>query len=140
MNDAFWAAVHTGDNAPIPILFGIDAVHGHNNVKGATIFPHNIGLGAADDADLVAEMARVTAREILASGVEWNFAPTLAVVQNPHWGRTYESFGSDPARAARLGEAYVRALQAEGVMGCIKHWVGDGGTLHGMDQGETTLD
>jgi beta-glucosidase len=140
MNDAFWSALNDGENAlQIPILFGIDAVHGHNNIRGATIFPHNIGLGAADDPELVAEMARVTAREILASGVEWNFAPTLAVVQNPHWGRTYESFGSDPGRAGRLGEAYVRALQGEGVMGCIKHWVGDGGTLYGMDQGETTL-
>ena len=140
MNESFWSALHDGEDAlQIPILFGIDAVHGHNNVRGATIFPHNIGLGAADDADLVAEMARATAREILASGVEWNFAPTLAVVQNPQWGRTYESFGSDPDRAGRLGEAYVRALQAEGVMGCIQHWVGDGGTLYGMDQGETTL-
>ena len=140
MNDSFWAALTEGDNAPIPILFGIDAVHGHNNIRGATIFPHNIGLGAADNTELVGEMAKVTAREILASGVEWNFAPTLAVVQNPHWGRTYESFGNNPERAGRLGEAYVRALQAEGVMGCIKHWVGDGGTLHGMDQGETQLD
>ncbi len=140
MNDAFWSALHDGERAlKIPILFGIDAVHGHNNVRGATIFPHNIGLGAGDNPKLVAEAARVTAREILASGIEWNFAPTLAVVQNPHWGRTYESFGSDSERAGRLGEAYVSALQAEGVMGCVKHWVGDGGTLHGMDQGETTL-
>ena len=140
MNDAFWSAMTEGPDAlGIPILFGIDAVHGHNNVRGATIFPHNIGLGAADNPGLVAQMARVTAEEILASGVDWNFAPTLAVAQNPHWGRTYESFGSSPERAARLGEAYVRALQAEGVMGCVKHWVGDGGTLYGMDQGETTL-
>ena len=140
MNDAFWSAMTEGADAlGIPILFGIDAVHGHNNVRGATIFPHNIGLGAAGNASLVAQMAKITAKEILASGVEWNFAPTLAVAQNPHWGRTYESFGSSPDRAARLGEAYVRALQAEGVVGCVKHWVGDGGTLYGMDQGETTL-
>ena len=140
MNDAFWSAMKDGPDAlGIPILFGIDAVHGHNNVRGATIFPHNIGLGAADNPELVGQMARVTAREILASGVDWNFAPTLAVVQNPHWGRTYESFGSSPERAARLGEAYVRGLQGEGVIGCAKHWVGDGGTLYGMDQGETTL-
>ncbi len=140
MNDAYWAAMMEGDDAPgVPILFGIDAVHGHNNVRGATIFPHNIGFGAADSEELVASMARVTAREILASGVEWNFAPTLAVVQNCQWGRTYESYGDSPERAARFGEAYVRALQAEGVMGCAKHWVGDGGTLHGIDQGETRL-
>ena len=140
MADAFWSAMNEGPDAlGIPILFGIDAVHGHNNVCGATIFPHNIGLGATDNPGLVAQMAQVTGREILASGVDWNFAPTLAVVQNPHWGRTYESFGSSPERSARLGEAYVKALQAEGVMGCVKHWVGDGGTLYGIDQGETTL-
>ena len=140
MNDAFWqAAVGDGDSPGIPILFGSDAVHGHNNVAGATIFPHNIGLGAAGDAQLVAEAGRVTAREVLASGIEWNFAPMLAVVQDCRWGRTYESFGSDPRRVGTFGRRYVDALQREGVMGCAKHWVGDGGTGHGMDQGETTL-
>ena len=141
MNDRFWqAAVADEDSLGVPILFGVDAVHGHNNVQGATIFPHNIGLGAADDAQLVADIARATAREILATGLEWNFAPVLAVAENCHWGRTYESFGSDPQRVAKLGRRYVEALQEEGVMGCVKHWVGDGGTKHGMDQGETTLD
>ena len=140
MNDQFWqAAVADEDSPGIPILFGVDAVHGHNNVRGATIFPHNIGLGAANDAQLVADIARATAREILATGLEWNFAPVLAVVGNCQWGRTYESFGSDPQRVAELGLHYVKALQEEGVMGCVKHWVGDGGTKHGMDQGETTL-
>lgn len=141
MNDEFWqAAVGDADSPGIPILFGIDAVHGHNNVKGATIFPHNIGFGAAGDVGLVKKMAEVTAREILASGLEWNFAPTLAVAQNCQWGRTYESYGDDPALVAKIGEAYVRGLQEEGVVGCVKHWVGDGGTTHGIDQGETTLD
>lgn len=140
MNDGFWqAAMQSGEAAGIPILFGVDAVHGHGNLRGATIFPHSIGLGAANDPELVARIARVTAREILASGLDWNFEPTLAVVQNCQWGRTYESFGSDPERVARLAEAYVRALQDEGVMACAKHWVGDGGTLHGIDQGETRL-
>ena len=140
MNDAYWqAAVGDADSLGIPILFGIDAVHGHGNVRGATVFPHNIGLGAAGSPELVAEIAKVTAREILASGLEWNFAPTMAVVQNCQWGRTFESFGSDPERNGVLGEAYVRALQAEGVMACNKHWVGDGATLHGIDQGETRL-
>ena len=141
MNDAFWqVAVADDDSLGIPILFGIDAVHGHNNVRGATIFPHNIGLGAAGDAQLIAAIARVTAKEILASGLEWNFAPVLAVVQNCRWGRTYESFGNDPQRSAEFGRRYVEALQEEGVIGCVKHWVGDGGTRHGIDQGETTLD
>ena len=140
MNDEYWQAMMVGEGAPgVPLLFGIDAVHGHNNVAGATIFPHNIGLGAADCTDLMGRIAAVTAQEILATGVEWNFAPTLAVAGNPQWGRTYESFGSCPQRAARLGEAYIKALQGEGVIGCVKHWAGDGGTRHGIDQGETAL-
>ena len=141
MNDEYWhALVEQDGSVGIPMLFGVDAVHGHNNVAGATLFPHNIGLGAANDPELMAQIGKITAKEILASGLEWNFAPTLAVAQDCHWGRTYESFGSNVKRVAELGEAYVRALQAEGVMGCVKHWVGDGGTEHGIDQGETTLD
>lgn len=140
MNDAYWqAAVGDEDSPGVPVLTGVDAVHGHGNLKGATVFPHNIGLGAAGDPELVGEIARATAREVLASGLEWNFAPALSVVQNCKWGRSYESFGSDPELVAVLGASYVRALQAEGVMGCVKHWVGDGGTWQGMDQGETTL-
>lgn len=140
MNDAFWQAAVGDDDSPgIPILFGCDAVHGNNNVGGATIFPHNIGLGAARDVELVAEAARVTAREMLASGLDWNFAPMLAVVQDCRWGRTYESYGNDPRRAGRFGRRYVEALQDEGIVACVKHWVGDGGTGHGIDQGETTL-
>ena len=140
MNDAFWqAAVGDDDSLGIPILFGCDAVHGNNNVAGATILPHNIGLGAAGDAELVAEAARVTAREMLASGLDWNFAPMLAVVQDCRWGRTYESYGNDPWRAGQFGRRYVEALQGEGIVACVKHWVGDGGTGHGIDQGETTL-
>ncbi len=140
MNDAFWqAAVADGDSPGIPILVGVDAVHGHGNMKGATVFPHNIGLGAAGDPQLVAEIARATAREMLVSGLEWNFAPALSVVKNCKWGRSFESFGSNPELAGELGAHYVEALQAEGVMGCVKHWVGDGGTWQGMDQGETTL-
>ena len=140
LNDAYWqAAVGDTDSFGIPILFGIDAVHGHGNVLGATVFPHNIGLGAAGSPELVGRIARITAREILTSGLDWNFAPTMAVVQNPQWGRTFESFGQNSARNGALGEAYVRALQDEGVMACTKHWVGDGATLHGVDQGEARL-
>lgn len=141
MNDAYWqACMEAEGGVGVPILFAVDAVHGHNNLKGATIYPHNLGLGAADDSELVAKIAEQTAKEILATGLEWNFAPTLAVVQDVRWGRTYESFGSDPQRAARYGEAYVKACQAEGVLACVKHWVGDGATHHGIDQGDTRLD
>ncbi len=145
MNDAYWAASmeEDGEHLAIPILYGVDAIHGNNNVLGATIFPHNIGLGAAGDPELLERVAAVTAREILATGVEWTFAPTLAVVQDPRWGRTYESWGEDPELVARLAPAFVRGLQQElgpdGVVACVKHWVGDGGTTGGVDQGETTL-
>lgn len=141
MADAFWAASMAIDDRPaIPLVFGVDAVHGHNNVKDAVIFPHNLGLGAANDVRIVENAARVTAREVIATGLDWNFAPTLAVVQDCRWGRSYESFGADPDRVAKFGEAYVRVLQAEGLMACAKHWVGDGATEDGIDQGDTKLD
>ena len=145
MNDAFWAAsVEDGeDRVPIPLLYGVDAVHGHNNVLGAVLFPHNIGLGAANDPDLIRRVAEITAREVLATGVEWTFAPTLAVVRNVHWGRTYESYSEDPEIVSRYAGAFVRGLQSDlgrdAVVACAKHWVGDGGTTHGIDQGETDI-
>jgi beta-glucosidase len=144
MNDAYWAAsVEEGEGLlPIPILYGVDAVHGHNNVQGATMFPHNIGLGAANDVDLIRRIAAATAREILATGVEWTFAPTLAVVRNDHWGRTYESYSEDPEIVTRYAAAFVEGLQGDlgddSVIACAKHYVGDGGTTRGVDQGETT--
>ena len=143
MNDEYWEATMGDGGFGIPILFGVDAVHGHNNLKNATIFPHNIGWGAARDPELMRRYSEVTAKEILASGIEWNFAPTLAVVQDPKWGRTYEGFGNDPVLCGEYGKAYVEGHQgstpADGVIACVKHWVGDGGTLHGIDQGETSL-
>lgn len=145
MNDSYWAA-SMEDNAghvAIPILYGIDAIHGNNNVSGATIFPHNIGLGAANDPELVERIARVTAREILATGVEWTFAPTLAVARNSQWGRTYESYSEDPAIVCAYSGKFVQGLQGDlgtdSVIACAKHWVGDGGTAHGMDQADTRL-
>ena len=143
MNDAYWQASMASDGGrlPIPLLYGVDAVHGHANVLGATVFPHNIGLGATGDPALLERIARATAREILATGVDWTFAPTLAVAQDPRWGRTYESYSDDPALVARLGAAFVRGLQAElgpdGVVACAKHFLGDGGTTDGVDQGNT---
>ncbi len=130
----------------IPLLYGIDAVHGHNNVDGAVIFPHNIGLGATHNADLVEQAARVTAEEIAGTGINWGFAPCLAVAQDARWGRTYESFSDSPELAGELGAAAVRGLQGQGfaspaaILACPKHFVGDGGTQGGKDQGNTVMD
>lgn len=127
----------------IPVLCAAQAVHGNNNVRGATIFPHNIGLGAAHDTGLIKRIAAVTARETLAAGVEWIFAPTLSVGKSIFWGRTFESYSEDTNLVASYARAFVLGLQADlgsdGVIACVKHWVGDGGTIHGVDQGETTL-
>ena len=127
----------------IPLLYGVDAIHGHANVLGATVFPHNIGLGACNDRPLVERIAAATAREILATGVDWTFAPTLAVARDDRWGRTYESYAEDPSIVTAYADRFVAGMQGElgenSVIGCAKHWVGDGGTLYGMDQGETTL-
>jgi len=129
-----------------PIIWGIDAVHGHNNVNGAVIFPHNIGLGATRDSKLVEKVAKVTAEEIRGTGIQWDFAPCLAVARNERWGRTYESFGEDSKLAEELGYAYVKGMQskdlsnATSVLACAKHFAGDGGTTNGTDQGNTECD
>ncbi len=125
----------------IPLIYGADAVHGHSNVHGATIFPHNIGLGATRDPALVETVARITAAEMLATGVHWSFAPTVAVPQDIRWGRTYEGFGQDTALVAEMGAAYVRGLQNHAgapnlahphtALACAKHFVADGGTSWG---------
>lgn len=138
----------------IPIIYGVDAVHGHNNVKGATIFPQNIGLGAANDPALTEKIAQVTAEEMAGTGIYWNFAPVLAVAQDIRWGRTYESFSENTDLVTRLGTAYVKGLQGNklsdplSVAASIKHYVGDGGTTWGtsttanykLDQGVTEVD
>ena len=145
MNDAYWMASMEEDeeHLAIPILYGVDAVHGNNNVSGATIFPHNIGLGAARDPDLLKRIAQVTAKEILATGVDWTFAPTLAVARNSQWGRTYESYSQDPDIVCSYSGAFVDGLQGDlgddAVVACVKHWVGDGGTTEGIDQGDTRI-
>lgn len=124
----------------IPLLYGVDAVHGHNNVKGAVIFPHSIGLGATRNAALVQDAARVAALEIAGTGINWTFAPCVAVAQDARWGRTYESFSDAPELAGELGAAAVRGFQQNGVLACAKHYVGDGGTRNGVDQGDTVMD
>ncbi|MEW6060835.1 MAG: glycoside hydrolase family 3 N-terminal domain-containing protein [Bacteroidota bacterium] len=130
----------------IPILFGIDAVHGHNNVNGAVIFPHNVALGATRNPAIVEQVAAVTAREMKGTGIHWTFAPCVAVARNERWGRTYESFGEDPALVKMLASAFVKGLQNSSladnnsVLACAKHYVGDGGTTNGRDQGNTEVD
>lgn len=135
--------------AGVPILFGVDAVHGHSNLPGATIFPHNIGLGAAHDADLIRRIGAATADEIAGSGIEWTFAPTLAVPQDLRWGRSYEGYSADPAQVATYADAMVRGLQGDLVDGVpvgarhvaatVKHYLADGGTAGGKDQGDAQI-
>ncbi|MEV0705777.1 glycoside hydrolase family 3 protein [Saccharopolyspora sp. NPDC050389] len=129
----------------IPIIYGVDAVHGHNNVHGATIFPHNIGLGATNDPELVERIGRATAEEVAGTGIDWDFAPCLCVARNDRWGRTYESFGETPERPTAMASA-VTGLQGAtldgpaSVLATAKHYVGDGGTTGGDDQGNTEID
>lgn len=138
----------------IPIIYGVDAVHGHNNLKDAVIFPHNIGLGATGDEDLVYRIARATAEEMIATNIRWNYSPVIAVPQDIRWGRTYEGFGEDTGLVTRLGVAYLEGLQGasladpQSVLGTPKHFIGDGGTTWGssktsnyqIDQGDMLVD
>ncbi len=127
----------------IPILYGVDAIHGHAHVKGATVFPHNIGLGAAHSDRLNAKIAQATAKEVLATGINWIFGPNIGVAQDFHWGRVYESYSQDSKLVGKFAKSYINSLQRpvekQMVIACMKHWVGDGGTLYGIDQGETSL-
>lgn len=123
----------------IPIMWGTDAVHGHNNVFGATIFPHNIGLGATNNPALIRQIAEVTAAEVKATGIDWIFAPTVAVAKDFRWGRTYESYSSDADLVASFGKAVVEGIQGQGIAATAKHFIGDGGTFLGRDQGVVKL-
>jgi beta-glucosidase len=133
----------------IPILFGIDAVHGHNNIPGAVLYPHNIGLGAAHEAELVRRIGAATAEEVTATGIDWTFAPTLTVPQDVRWGRSYEGYSQDPALVREYARAAVEGLQgpadlagklqAGRVAATAKHFLGDGGTTDGIDQGDTQV-
>lgn len=135
----------------IPLIYGVDAIHGHNNMVGATIFPHNVGLGAGDNPDLVREIAEITAYEMIATGIYWNYAPVMAVPQDIRWGRTYEGFGENTDLVNRLSNAYLVGLQGgssgpELALGTPKHYIGDGGTTWGtsnqgsIDRGDTRVD
>jgi beta-glucosidase len=146
--DAFWEASMSADWAgeKIPVIWGSDAVHGHSNIVGATLFPHNIGLGAARNPELIRRIGEVTALEMAVTGLDWDFSPTLAVVRDDRWGRTYEGFSEDPAIVRDYSGKMVEGLQGRAgtsdfmgpgkVIATAKHFVGDGGTLGGKDQGD----
>lgn len=148
--DAFWTAStdKADGGAGVPIIWGIDSVHGNNSVFGGTIFPHNIGLGAANDAKLMVEIGRVTAVESAAIGTDWTFAPALSIPRDDRWGRTYEGFSEDPKIAGILGAAYTKGLQGDpkgkffpagSIIATAKHFVADGGTQNGRDQGDAVV-
>ena len=132
------------DGSTIPTMWGTDAVHGHNNVIGATLFPHNIGLGAANNPALIEKIAAATAREVMVTGIDWVFAPTVAVVRDDRWGRTYEGYSEDPEIVKAYSASIVKGLQGAvdedflsdtRVVSTVKHFLGDGGTVNGDDQG-----
>ncbi|MFT4257288.1 MAG: glycoside hydrolase family 3 N-terminal domain-containing protein [Pseudoxanthomonas sp.] len=149
--DAFWeASMDTSHGGKaIPVIWGIDAVHGQSNIVGATLFPHNIGLGATRDADLIRQIGRITAIETRTTGMEWTFAPTVATPRDDRWGRSYEGYSENPDVVASFAPAMVEGLQGkpgtasylddEHVMTTIKHFLGDGGTANGKDQGDTQV-
>jgi beta-glucosidase len=133
------------DGSTIPTMWGTDAVHGHNNVIGATLFPHNIGLGAANNPELIEKIAQVTATEVMVTGIDWVFAPTVAVVRDDRWGRTYEGYSEDPEIVKSYSASIVKGLQGtpgadfladNRVISTVKHFLGDGGTVGGDDQGD----
>ncbi len=129
----------------IPLLYGIDAVHGHNNVKGAVIFPHNIGLGCTRDPVLVEKVMNITAKEVAGTGIDWTFAPCIAVARDERWGRTYEGFGESTELQVMMAPAAVKGLQGTlsggntEILACAKHYVADGGTAGGRDQGNAVM-
>ncbi len=128
----------------IPLIYGVDAVHGHSNVVGATIFPHNIGLGATRNPTLIQQVGQATAEEVAGTGIDWTFSPCLCVARNERWGRTYESFGEDPALVQSM-TTIVNGYQGgalnnpTSILATAKHYLGDGGTTGGVDQGDTQL-
>ena len=149
--DAFYdASMDTSQGGKaIPVVFGIDAVHGQSNIVGATLFPHNIGLGAARNPELLRRIGEITALETRATGMEWTFAPTVAVPQDDRWGRTYEGYSESPDVVASYAGAMVEGLQGKvgaadfldgrHVIASVKHFLGDGGTTDGKDQGDTRI-
>ena len=148
LSKSYYEASPIIDGVRVPILWGTDAVHGHNNVIGATIFPHNIGLGATRNELLVKKIGNAVAKEVASTGIIWTFAPTVAVPKNDLWGRTYEGFSENSDLVASLGTSFIIGLQGESesfldedhILATVKHFVGDGGTNNGIDQGNTIID
>jgi beta-glucosidase len=149
--DQFYAASIDTSNGGvgIPMIWGIDAMHGHSNIVGAVLFPHNVGLGATRDPKLLEEIARTTAQQVRTTGIEWTFAPTVTVPQDDRWGRTYEGYSEDPHVVASFAGAFVKGLQGEPaaadflqgnhVISSTKHFLADGGTENGRDQGDAKI-
>lgn len=141
----YQVSVRPGQKTTIPLIWASDAVHGHNNVYGATLFPHNIGLGAAHDPALIERIGRATAEEVRSTGMDWSFAPTIAVARDDRWGRSYESYSEDPKIVAAYAGAMVTGLEGKGatfldqdhVISTAKHFLGDGSTDGGRDQGDS---
>ena len=148
LSKSYYEASPEVNGIKIPILWGTDAVHGHNNVIGATIFPHNIALGATRNEKLIKKIGSAVAKEVSSTGIVWTFAPTIAVPQNDLWGRTYEGYSENPDLVTQLGKNFILGLQGEGedflakdfVLATAKHFLGDGGTKDGIDQGDTIVD
>ena len=148
LSKSYYEASPIIDGVRVPILWGTDAVHGHNNVIGATIFPHNIGLGATRNELLVKKIGNAVAKEVASTGIIWTFAPTVAVPKNDLWGRTYEGFSENTDLVSSLGKSFIIGLQGESesfldedhILATVKHFVGDGGTNNGIDQGNTIID
>lgn len=138
------ASMATDMAVKVPVVWGIDAMHGNSNVFGATLYPHNIGLGAAHDPGLAYEIGAATGKAVRATGIAWVFGPTVAVVRDDRWGRTYESFSEDGRLVAQYAGQYVKGLQGRfrsdaNVLASAKHFVGDGGTDQGKDRGNTKV-
>jgi beta-glucosidase len=138
MIDRFQAAA-LKTRLKIPILYGIDSVHGDGNLLGATVFPHNIGLGATRDPDLVRRVAKITAEETRATGPQWTFSPCICAARDDRWGRTYEAFSEDP-RLVEKFETAIDGYQEGGVLATAKHYAGDGDTVYGTGNGDYTID
>ena len=147
LSESYYDASPDIGGIKIPILWGTDAVHGHNNVIGATIFPHNIALGSTRNPSLIKQIGSAVAKEVASTGIIWTFAPTIAVPQNDTWGRTYEGYSENYNLVSELGMNFIKGLQGEGdsflsknkVLATAKHFLGDGGTYQGIDQGNTII-
>src|SRR3954470_15061575 len=149
-DDFYAASIDTSNGGVgVPMIWGIDAMHGHSNIVGAVLFPHNVGLGATHNPKLLGDIARVTAEQVRTTGIEWTFAPTVTVPQDDRWGRAYEGYSEDPKLVASYAGEFVKGLQGDPaspdflkgahVISSTKHFLADGGTENGRDQGDAKI-